>query len=368
MKRLAPAVLCALAFLTAAPDVFAATAVVGPSDAFPGLNAVRYIADAGEANSVTIRMVFSPSFALEIVDEGATITAGSGCSSLAANTARCAYDYLVEVELGDGNDVLSLPDVESEQAAFDGGDGDDTIDGAGNVGSREYFFGGPGNDVLRGHEGEDVLDGGLGADTLRGGSSWACELAGICPAERDTLTYAGRTNDVFVDADGVADDGEALEGDMVRDNFELIVGGSGDDVLSGSITNSFVEGKAFPRGTTLEGGPGSDVLRGGPARDFLLGRGGNDVVRGNRTADILYGNRGNDRLIGGGGQDSMWGKGGNDRLIGGRGQDDLLGGRGPDLLLAREGRQDRVNGGFGFDQARIDSGLDRVRRVESILP
>lgn len=341
----------AMGLFHTATAVAAATASVGPSAAFPGHDAVRYIADAGETNSVTMTFVFQPSFALQIVDPGATISVGSGCTSLAPNRVRCSYDFFLEVQLDDGNDSVSLRDVETEQAVFRGGDGNDRITGSRGESNEnvEYLFGGLGNDVLRGGGGDDVLDGGLGADRLSGGSSWACHTAGQYPANRDTVTYAMRTNDVFIDADGVADDGEALEGDLIRRDFERIVGGSGDDVLAGSITRSFIEDKAFPSGTMLEGRRGNDDLRGGRAPEHLRGGGGNDIVRGRRGRDTITGGRGRDRLIGG------------------RGSDRLAGGGGNDLLFARDGRRDRLDGGDGLDIARIDAALDSLRRVEAIF-
>ena len=329
----------------------AATASVEPSNKFPDFDAVTYVAGAGETNDVTMTLVFEPSFGLEIVDPGATIAVGPGCTSVASDTARCSFVHsLIEIDLGDGNDQLALNVRFGEVAAVvQGGDGNDTINAPGGPFSLAYLFGGPGNDVLRGGSGDDVIDGGLGADVLSGGTSVSCATRG-CFADTDTLTYATRTANVSVDADGVADDGEALEGDMVRSNFERIVGGRGNDVLAGSIAKSFFEGEAFPFGSKLEGRGGNDVLRGGRATDSLVGGGGNDVVRGNRAGDTIWGYRGSDRLIGGGGQD------------------ELNGGRGQDFLLARDGRLDRLNGSFGFDVAQTDGGVDRVRRVESFLP
>ena len=67
-------------------------------------------------------------------------------------------------------------------------------------------------------------------------------------------------------------------------------------------------------------------------------------------------------------RDTLAGGTGADRLDGGSGRDDLLGNDGDDLLLARDGAPDSLNGGPGFDQARVDRGLrDRVTAVERIL-
>lgn len=83
----------------------AATAFVAPSDKSPEGKAIRYIADAGETNRVTVD---DPGDDVEITDGGATITAGPGCTSLAPNKVACDYLETFDIELGDGNDVLSL--------------------------------------------------------------------------------------------------------------------------------------------------------------------------------------------------------------------------------------------------------------------
>lgn len=196
--------------------------------------------------------------------------------------------------------------------------------------------------------------GGLGADTLSGGTSIRFCHAGACHPNADTVTYAPRTNNVFADADGAPDDGELGEGDNIRRNVEHIVGGSGNDVLLGTV---------------LSGGGGNDVLRTDSVRgSFMRGGRGNDRLLGGREMDFLEGGRGDDVLRGSRGTDWLWGQRGDDRLVGGRGRDRLRGGKDADLLLARDGRADVVNGGSGRDQGQIDDGLDRIRYVEEILP
>ena len=300
-----------LVVLAHAGTAAAATAFVAPSDTAPEGKAVRYIADAGETNRVTVTGSDSETN-VEITDGGATISAGPGCTSLAPNKVACDFLITFDVELGDGNDRLSL-NVESAESVLRGGDGNDRILGGNFVWFPEYLVGGRGNDVLRGRSGVDILNGGPGADTF----------------------------------------------------IEALVGGRGNDVLGGTTTN--FDGLRLV-GMHLEGRRGNDVLRGGRARDTLLGGRGDDVLRGSGRADRMLGSRGNDRLIGGSGSDEMAGRRGNDLLRGGSGRDRLSGGIGRDLLLARDGRADRLNGGSWKDSARIDRGLDRVRRIETILP
>ena len=328
----------------------AATAFVGAGALSKSPDAVNFVADPGESNSVTVKEVFNP-FRIEIHDAGATITAGAGCSSVDPNTVRCVDDAdALEFTLGDGDDFLSLRDTFIERGAYLGGDGEDTINGARTGGSIEEFRGGAGNDTLRGRGGEDVLKGGPGADVLRGGTSILCETAGQCGQEPDTVTYSARTNAVFVDQDGVADDGLLGEGDMVADDIERIIGGKGSDRLRGGpVHTSFLEAVPIRFGTSL------------------YGHQGNDVLRGSRVPDTLSGGRGDDRLRGGRGRDRLHGGKRFDELTGGPGRDGLHGGDGRDVLLAGDRRRDGVYGGDGLDSAVVDHGLDVLRSIEHIL-
>lgn len=84
--------------------------------------------------------------------------------------------------------------------------------------------------------------------------------------------------------------------------------------------------------TTLNGGPGRDLLQGGGAADKLIGGSGNDVLSGNGGGDAIYGGPGNDVLNGGPGNDTLWGGPGRDVLHPGGGHDSLH-----DVLKSRVG-------------------------------
>jgi hypothetical protein len=99
------------------------------------------------------------------------------------------------------------------------------------------------------------------------------------------------------------------------------------------------------------------------------------VLLGDRSSadNTLIGGQAGDLLRGGGGDDVMRGVGGSDSLIdtttsccgdSGGGSDVLAGGAGDDAISAEDFISDLVDGGPGFDRARIDRGLDRVQRVE----
>ncbi|MDQ3951682.1 MAG: hypothetical protein M3279_01780 [Actinomycetota bacterium] len=92
-----------------------------------------------------------------------------------------------------------------------------------------------------------------------------------------------------------------------------------------------------PRGCSIVGSEGPDVLSGTPGNDVFCGLEGNDVFRGL------------------GGDDTVFAGEGADRIFGGDGRDTIRGGRGRDLL----------DGGRGRDVCRGGPGVDRIRRCET---
>lgn len=108
-----------------------------------------------------------------------------------------------------------------------------------------------------------------------------------------------------------------------------IVGGGGNSTLPP------------PKGDTLIGGLGDDILQGADGDDKLNGQGGNDS---------LLGGAGNDSLVGGVGNDTLNGEAGNDTLNGQAGVDSLLGGDGDDtILFDGTGGNDSAQGGEGLN-------------------
>jgi Ca2+-binding RTX toxin-like protein len=270
---------------------------------------------------------------------------------------------------GEGDNVNT--DVEN----LIGNAGNDTFLGSA---ANNTFVGNGGNDTLVGLGGNDTLDGGTGADDLSGG------------AGEDTATYAPRTNAVTVTLDGVANDGETAEGDNARADIENILGGGGNDQLTGNAANN-----------TLQGGPGNDTLTGLAGTDQLGGEDGDDVldggadadqfrggdgvdtadysnangpvtvtlddladdgeageadnvasdvenVRGSKFDDSITGSSADNLLEGGEGNDLLDGQDGNDTLDGGPGSDTMLGGNGDDKALGDD-PDDKVDLGAGDD-------------------
>ena len=90
---------------------------------------------------------------------------------------------------------------------------------------------------------------------------------------------------------------------------------------------------------------------------------GNDVVRVTGVSAYIQTRGGNDRVVTGSGDDRVHGGRGSDRIKTGDGEDTMRGGSGDDVLKARDGEADRVSGGGGTDEARVDD-EDRVSKVE----
>ena len=138
-----------------------------------------------------------------------------------------------------------------------GGSGNDVIIGNAGVNTLK---GGEGDDIIQGGAGSDVLDGEAGVDTVD--YSYLGAAAGITltlpPSGAQSGTVAG-------DQDSIAD-------------FENVIGGKGNDHLSGNDQNN-----------TLTGGAGDDHLFGGVGDDTLIGGAGNDELDGGEdsgTSDI----------------------------------------------------------------------------------
>ena len=110
----------------------------------------------------------------------------------------------------------------------------------------------------------------LGADLLNGDDG------------RDRVTYAARTAPLNVSLGSFWGDGESGEWDYVSSSVEEVVGGSGDDRITGtSAANTFIGG---PGNDTLDGRDGNDVLEGGDGTDKLDAGNGDDILRSRDAA------------------------------------------------------------------------------------
>nr|WP_282598128.1 DUF4214 domain-containing protein [Acidovorax sp. JG5] len=157
----------------------------------------------------------------------------------------------------DGYDFSQISVAHQDYSGLTGGAGV-SLDLSGHVGLAftvtgsdfdDTIKGGAGNDGIDGGDGDDLLDGGAGRDTLLGGEGDDTFVYDAGDAsvdggdDSDTLDASAQTAGVTIDLDSPTD---------IFSNFENIVGGQGDDTLSGT---------AFDY-STLQGGAGNDVLTG----------------------------------------------------------------------------------------------------------
>lgn len=154
-----------------------------------------------------------------------------------------------------GNDAIYPAASVTQPVTADGGAGDDDVEG------------GAGNDTLRGGAGDDGIYGAGGADDISGGS-------GI----DTTYEYDGSNppKDVSVTLDDQANDGATGEGDNVHSDVEDIGGSSayfgtptqyGAVRLTGNAASNALY--VYDGRGAIDGGPGNDVLSGGPQDDTI---------------------------------------------------------------------------------------------------
>lgn len=166
--------------------------------------------------------------------------------------------------------------------------GNDTING---LGGNDTIFGGAGNDRINGGLGDDQLIGDVGADTLSGGSG------------ADTVDYSSASASLTVTIDGRPNDGVRNERDSVALDVENVLGGSGNDSITGSTAANELDGGTG--NDTITGGSGDDLIDGGIGNDSLVGGIGNDVIDGGGGNDTIRGEVGNDALDGESGIDQI---------------------------------------------------------------
>jgi len=231
------------------------------------------------------------------------------------------------------------------------------------------------------------VSGGAGGDVLAGG-------AGV-----DTASYATSTTAVTANLLHRSFNTGDAAGD-VYDSIENLIGGAGDDMLTGDDNANRLDGGVG--NDTLIGGVGADALVGGAGTDTasyvtasegvsaslatpatntgdaagdtyttienLTGSAFADTLTGNAAANVLTGGLGNDTLNGGAGVDTMFGGFGDDTLNGGTGADMLVGGAGNDTYIVdAAGDVVTENAGEGIDQVQTSvNGYTLGANVENL--
>lgn len=407
---------CALATMALAAALAALAAPAGAATVSveevagePNLATLKFEAGAGEDNRVTISEA-PPEFeefdmVLAVVDEGAAITAGVGCSpGKDEHEVRCRMHRPKESDSGPPCTRIGCTTIPGTRwrAAFDVSldDGTNTFDGrafAGtyNKGIAMQVSSGSGSDRIFTGNGEDQIDPGAGNDEVRMADGYD-RITVAATADGDDLYDGGRSLDKL--SYSLRTEPIELRGDVVVAGSETdslegwfhVVGGSGSDVLRGGRNIFQLEGGAgddllsgeWVKGSKLYGGPGEDrlvtVAAAADTLNRLVGEEGDDTYHGGPGSDIIreaeaheevgpvqheppspavsggddvaHGGGGDDVIDLRAGRDAAYGEAGNDSLHGGGGMDFVTGARGKDLLI----------GGSGFDRLRGGGGSDRI--------
>jgi len=194
---------------------------------------VLTLTGSGGDDQITVRKipgVADPSAEFyEISDPKGVKKLPDGCFRFSDNAIHCPVELVnsIVIDLGNGDDTLTVDEDVAEDFGINAGDGDDTVEA------------GSGDDEIEGEDGNDVLDGNRGNDTREGGPG--NDLLRGSPGK--DLEKGGPGND-RVNGGGGAD---KLRGNSGRDRLK---GGGGDDKLNG--------GSGRDR---CIGGPGSETVR-----------------------------------------------------------------------------------------------------------
>jgi len=163
-----------------------------------------------------------------------------------------------DVVLGGGGDDVVFAGAGNDMVS--GGEGDDHIEGeagddtlSGDAGN-DALHGGGGDDLLDGGIGDDLLSDGEGADRVFGGDGADVVMAAMDEADDvyvggdgdDALDLSAATMGLLIDVEAGSVSSDEIGADQI-DGFEMIIGGSGDDVFT-------IGGEAVE----LTGGDGAD--------------------------------------------------------------------------------------------------------------
>jgi Ca2+-binding RTX toxin-like protein len=278
-----------------------------------------------------------------------------------------------------------------------GGDGNDTL--AGGLGN-DNLSGGDAADRLDGGDGKDTLTGGLGNDTLLGGKGAdvyvfdpaidGADIVNTGDNQLDSVALLGNLFDWDFERVGkdllitaLTDENDAFdEAETIRIVNQYAAAGIAFFTGNFGTDNNLFYG-ADPNLTTVFTPSTLTGTDQGTNTELIVGTTGNDVITGNGgQVDFLYGDAGNDKIVGNsdvGEMAFLAGGAGNDTLTGGLGNDNLRGGAGDDLIDGGAGSKDRVDYRHAAEGVHVDlslttaqfisagEGKDTIKNVERVF-
>lgn len=248
--------------------------------------------------------------------------------------------------------------------------GADTINGGG---GDDRICGGSGDDLIRDQGGKDRVFGDAGNDTLvQAPTVDNGDLLNGGP-DVDEASYAARTGSVTLSVNnGIADDGAAGETDRLL-GIEDVIGGGGNDTITGSVDANHIEGRG-----------GVDTIRDLIGADHVLGGSGNDILLSQfylDPLDVFDGGTGIDRVsyssrdenlsitLNGIADDGAVGE--FDRILavenltGGTGDDAIAGSNAVNVLSGSAGN-DTIRDSGGADVVNGDGGNDYFQQSSTV--
>ncbi|MEG4110346.1 MULTISPECIES: calcium-binding protein [unclassified Microcoleus] len=344
-------------------------------DLVVGIN-VRDTLFGGKGND-TLRGVASNSYLSGDLDDDILVITNSTQSSPFTSSVITIGIERTTLIGGGGNDSLTgaIGEFGGGRNFFEGGDGNDTI----NVfATSDTALGGAGDDFIvsasvpnvissvgasssfPGFAGRNLLDGGVGNDTIVAAFSSDTMIGG----EGNDSLSGTFTNAAGGDGNDTINATAAFFGNATGTALITLEGGLGNDLLIG-YTNPT---GSFTVTNLMNGGEGSDTIIFGSQRDRVIGNfAGNDFISyassitfTGTAANLISDTLGSNFIIGGNGTDVVTTGNGDDILFGDSSNaTDSLGGAGDDTLNAGAGN-DTMLGGFGNDYLIGGDGNDSL--------
>lgn len=299
---------------------------------------------------------------------------------------------------GSGRDTITGGD--GSELIVGGGE-NDTIDSGG--GLVDILFGNDGNDTIDGQRTLfDVAFGGDGDDVIRGPEVPGA-YGSLLIGDDFTFTKPSSFFNVDIDFDGGQFSKVTLGIGLIsrfegkdtlsasESRYNVMIGGDGDDRLTGSRFYNFVMGDSINLGAefsidfakydlTLDQklkdisdrlrlpglhGKGADTIElGGAVVSIVIAGGGDDeIVSAGGSIDVLFGNGGNDVINGGGGLNFLVGGEDDDTLVGGDDGNIILGDTFDFSVTGIPALDAFFNGGrlvFGGGLSPAGSGMDTI--------
>jgi Ca2+-binding RTX toxin-like protein len=246
------------------------------------------VLNGGDGDDTLYGGLGNDTFKTGTADDGADQYVGDlGTDKLDYSGRALALSVVLDGSSLSGEGV-SLPRGPAAEADVVGADVEDLVGGSGNDalegnvlanrisggGGNDWLYGGPAGDCS---SDVDVLDGGSNDDVFHQSALADCGDTMIGGTGTDRADYQLRTADLLISVDGAANDGASGEQDNVKTDVEVVLGGSGADVITGSALAD-----------ELHGGPGNDVINGAGGDDNLIGDSGNDIVNGDAGNDTFW--------------------------------------------------------------------------------